>query len=557
VSHVNYVTFTIVLVLFLVVTLVGFAAARWRRAEDMMHLNEWGLGGRGFGTFVSWFLLGGDLYTAYTFIAVPAAVFGAGAVTGFFAVSYTIMVFPIVLIFLPRLWSVARAHNYITPADFVRGRYGSRGLSLAVAFTGILALMPYIALQLVGIQAVLTVMGVGTTSTNTFLKDLPLIIAFLVLAVFTYVSGLRAPALIAFIKDTLVYLVIIVAIFYIPTRIGGWGHIFAAGQAHLKAISPTTHKPNGVFIPISGNSQLAFSTLALGSALALFCYPHAVTGVLSTKSRDVIKRNMSLLPLYSVMLAFIALLGYAALADKTTAAHVKKAGNAQLAVPYLFQHLFPSWFVGVAFAAIVIGALVPAAIMSIAAANLFTRNIFREFFKPDASPQLQTRMSRWVSLVIKLGALLFAIELHPSFSIDLQLLGGIWILQTFPSLVSGLFTRWFHRWALLAGWLGGMVFGTIAAYKVATPTTSHWAGSVDIEFGHTVYIGLAAVILNIAISLVLTVILNATRVPSGADETLPDQYTADPAAAPAPVPAAPGLGLGAPGAAGDQNLGMT
>jgi solute:Na+ symporter, SSS family len=549
-SHVNYVTFTIVVVLFVVVTLTGFVAARWRRTESILHLNEWGLGGRSFGTFIAWFLLGGDLYTAYTFIAVPAAVFGAGAVTGFFAVSYTIMVFPIALIFLPRLWSVARVHNYITPADFVRGRYGSRGLSLAVAFTGILALMPYIALQLVGIQAVLTVMGVGTTSTNTFLKDLPLIIAFLVLAVFTYVSGLRAPALIAFIKDTLVYVMIIVAVLYIPTRIGGWGHIFAAGQAHLKAISPTTHKPNGVFIPVSGNSQLAFSTLALGSALALFCYPHAITGVLSTKRRDVIKRNMALLPLYSIMLAFIALLGYMALADKTTAAHVKKAGNAQLAVPYLFQHLFPSWFTGIAFSAIVIGALVPAAIMAIAAANLFTRNIFREFFKPDASPRLQTRMSQWVSLVVKIGALLFAVELPHTFSINLQLLGGIWILQTFPALVFGLFTRWFHRWALLTGWLGGMVFGTIAAYKVATPTTSHWAGSVDIEFGHTVYIGLAAVILNIAISLVLTLILWATRVPAGADETLPQQYTADPASAPAPVTGAPGVGLGIPGAAG-------
>jgi len=539
-SHVNYVTFTIVLVLFLVVTLTGFAAARWRRAESMMHLDEWGLGGRSFGTFIAWFLLGGDLYTAYTFIAVPAAVFGAGAVTGFFAVSYTIMVFPIALVFLPRLWSVARAHSYVTPADFVRGRYGSRGLALAVAFTGILALMPYIALQLVGIQAVLTVMGVGTTSTNTFVKDLPLIIAFLVLAVFTYVSGLRAPALIAFIKDALVYLMIIVAVLYIPTRIGGWGHIFAAGQAHLKAINPVTHKPNGVFIPISGNSQLAFSTLALGSALALFCYPHAVTGVLSTKRRDVIKRNMALLPLYSIMLAFIALLGYMAVADKTTAANVKKAGNAQLAVPYLFQHLFPSWFAGLAFSAIVIGALVPAAIMSIAAANLFTRNIFREFFKPDASPQLQTRMSQWVSLVVKVGALLFAVELPHTFSINLQLLGGIWILQTFPALVFGLFTRWFDRWALLAGWLGGMVFGTIAAYKVATPTTSHWAGSVDIEFGHTVYIGLSAIILNLAITVVLTLILRAARVPAGADETLPHQYTDDLAATPVPVPSAPG-----------------
>jgi SSS family solute:Na+ symporter len=549
VSNVNAVTFTIVVVLFLAVTLIGFAAARWRRAEDMMHLNEWGLGGRGFGTFVGWFLLGGDLYTAYTFIAVPAAVFGAGAVTGFFAVSYTIIVFPIALIFLPRLWSIARVHNYVTPADFVRGRFGSRSLALAIAFTGILALMPYIALQLVGIQAVLTVMGVGASSANTFVKDLPLFIAFLVLAFFTFVSGLRAPALIAFVKDTLVYLMIIVAVLYLPGKVGGWGAIFSAGETHLKAISPVTHKPTGVFIPTTGNSQLAFSTLALGSALALMVYPHSVTGVLSTKRRDIIKRNMALLPIYSIMLGFIALLGYVALADKTTAANVKKANNAQLAVPYLFQHLFPSWFTGVAFAAIVIGALVPAAIMSIAAANLFTRNIFKEFFHSEASPRLQTRVSQWASLTVKVGALLFAVELPKTFSINLQLLGGIWILQTFPALVSGLFTRWFHRYALLAGWLAGMVFGTLAAYKVATPTTSHWAGSVDTIWGHTYYIGLTAIILNLLVAVVLTLVFKAVRVPEGTDETSPEEYRADPPQAPAAAPAGVG-GVGVAGAAG-------
>ena len=143
-----------------------------------------------------------------------------------------------------------------------------------------------------------------------------------------------------------------------------------------------------------------------------------------------------------------------------------------LAVPYLFQHMFPSWFTGIAFAGIIIGALVPAAIMSIAAANLFTKNIFAEFFKPDASPELQTKMSRWTSLVVKLGALLFAVELPHTFSINLQLLGGVWILQLAPMLIGGLFTRWFHRWALLTGWLAGMVFGTLAAYNVSSATAS-------------------------------------------------------------------------------------
>src|SRR4051812_22763619 len=159
-TNTDGVALSIVVVLFLAVTVLGFAAARWRRAESLANLDEWGLGGRGFGTFVTWFLLGGDLYTAYTFIAVPALMFAAGAL-GFFAVPYTIIVYPLVFLFLPRLWSVSHRHGYVTPADFVRGRCGSRGLALAIAITGLLATMPYIALQLVGIQAVLEVMGVG------------------------------------------------------------------------------------------------------------------------------------------------------------------------------------------------------------------------------------------------------------------------------------------------------------------------------------------------------------------------------------------------------------
>src|SRR5918911_4125674 len=153
----NAVAVSVFVFLFLVVTVLGFAAVRWRRA-DLASLDEWGLGGRGFGTFIAWFLIGGDLYTAYTFVAVPATLY-AGSAVGFFAVPYTIIVYPIIFVFLPRLWSVSHRHGYVTPADFVRGRFDSRALALAVAGTGILATMPYIALQLVGIQVVPDAMG--------------------------------------------------------------------------------------------------------------------------------------------------------------------------------------------------------------------------------------------------------------------------------------------------------------------------------------------------------------------------------------------------------------
>jgi SSS family solute:Na+ symporter len=544
-SHVNAVSFTILIVLFLVVTLTGFAAARWRRAENLLQLNEWGLGGRGFGTFVSWFLLGGDLYTAYTFIAVPALIYGTGA-AGFFAVPYTVIVFPIVFVFAPRLWSVSRVHNYVTPADFVRGRYGSRGLALAIAVTGILATMPYIALQLVGIQAVLTVMGVGSTS-NSFLKDLPLLIAFIILAAYTYVSGLRAPALTAFIKDLLIYVMVIVAVIYIPTRLGGWGHIFGTAGAHLKTTNPKTGKPFGALVtPPAG--EWAYATLALGSALALFMYPHAITGVLATRRRNVIRRNMAILPAYSLVLGLVALLGYMALASPAVRAGVKAHGsNAQLSVPLLFEHMFPSWFAGIGYSAIVIGALVPAAIMSIAAANLFTRNIYRDYFKPDASPEHETRVAQFVSLIVKAGALVFALALSKTFSINLQLLGGIWILQTFPAIVAGLYTRWFHRWALVIGWAVAMVYGTVQAYRVpvAGQANSHFGASTAPVFGHTMYIAIVAFVLNVLVAVLLTLLFQAIRLPAGTDETTPDNYTADPVSA-SPEAAAAYAAPGAP-----------
>src|SRR5690348_781547 len=224
----------------------------------MHSLEEWGLGGRGFGTVVTWFLLGGDLYTAYTFVAVPAAMFATGAVSGFFAVPYTIVAYPIVFVFLPRLWSVAQRRGYVTPADFVRGRYDSRALALAVALTGIVATMPYIALQLVGIQAVLDTMGLGGSG-NTLEKDLPLIIAFAVLAAYTYSSGLRAPALIAFVKDTLIYIVIVVAVIYVAVKIG-YSDMFGAAKTKMTTKLPTG-LPTGVFVTSDAN-YWAYGTLA-------------------------------------------------------------------------------------------------------------------------------------------------------------------------------------------------------------------------------------------------------------------------------------------------------
>ncbi|MCX6500257.1 MAG: sodium:solute symporter [Arthrobacter sp.] len=527
---VNGVALTIVIILFVLVAVLGFFAARWRREETtgLHSLDEWGLGGRSFGTWVTWFLLGGDLYTAYTFVAVPAAMWATGAVSGFFAVPYTIVLYPIVFLLMSRLWSVSHRHGFVTPADFVGGRYGSRALTLAVAVTGIVATMPYIALQLVGIKAVLTVLGLGSAE-NVLLTDLPLIIAFVVLAAYTYMSGLRAPALIAVVKDLLIYLAVIVAVIYLPIKFGGWGTIFDSAEAKLAAVNPATGKPVGVFIP-GATSYSAYWTLALGSALALFMYPHSITGVLATKSRNTIRRNAAVLPLYSLLLGFLALLGYAAIYAGTKPVDLNGSVNPQLVVPQLFLDHFPAWFAGIALAAIAIGALVPAAIMSIAAANLFTRNIYRDLIKPDATPRQEAGVSKVASLVVKFGALIFVIAMDQSAAINMQLLGGIWILQTFPAIVAGLYTRWFHRWALFIGWAAGIAYGTIAAYNVVNPVTkAHFGGSIAAIPGTDVqvYIAVVAFAINLVIAAALSLLFRAIKLPDGQDITRTSDYGAD------------------------------
>ncbi|MGA8652549.1 MAG: sodium:solute symporter, partial [Xanthobacteraceae bacterium] len=415
-QDVNWTALTIFVLLFAFITWLGFAAAQWRKGDlDLLH--EWGLGGRRFGTVITWFLIGGDLYTAYTFIAVPALAFGAGAVA-FFAVPYTILIYPILFLVFPRLWHVCHKHNYITPADFVRGRFGNRWLALATALTGLIATMPYIALQLVGLQVVIAGMGVSGTG---YVGDLPLVIAFIILAAFTYSSGLRAPASIAVVKDILIYITAFAAVIVVPMQMGGFGKIFAAVPAQKLLLAVPGANTTGAYS--------YYATLALGSALALFLYPHSVTGILSASSGHAIRRNAAMLPGYSLMLGLLALVGFFAIAAGVGglpefAAGFKQFGT-NFAVPALFLHSFPSWFVGIAFAAIGIGALVPAAIMSIAAANLYTRNIHREFINPNPTDKQEAQMAKWASLVVKFGALIFIVFMPTQFAIYLQLLGGI------------------------------------------------------------------------------------------------------------------------------------
>lgn len=487
---------TVFIVLLVLVTVIGFVAARWRRG-DLRVLNEWGLGGRRFGSLVTWFLLGGDLYTAYTFVAVPALVFAKGAI-GLFALPYTIIVYPIVYVVMPKLWQAAKNLGHITPADYVRDRFKSPFLALLIAITGIVATMPYIALQMFGIQVVIAQMGVNV--------EIALIVAFLVLALYTYVSGLRAPALISIVKDTLIWITVLVAITYIPVKLGGFGAIFHASEAAVRAhhSKATDTLPSTLY--------LAYSTLAFGSALALFLYPHAVTGTFSAKSQKTIRRNAAFLPAYSFLLGMIALLGYMAVAAHTKVPGTDGGGTNGI-VPALLQQMFSGPFAGFAFAAIAIGALVPAAVMSIAAANLFTRNIWRQYLRPSSiTEHEQATVSKIASLIVKIGALVFILSVKTTDVINFQLAGGVWILQTLPAVVLALYVRWLDRWAVVAGWAVGVGLGT---YWGVTNPAGLFSSTYNLKVAgwHVglVYPGLAAFVANLIVVVAWSAVAAAVR----------------------------------------------
>lgn len=488
----------------------GLTARRWRPGTGDT-LEDWGLAGRPFGTALSWCVISGAVYTTYTFIAVPAVLYTSGAL-GFFAVPYTIIVYPIFLLVMPRLWTIARRHGYLTTADFVRDRYDSPGLAVAVASTGILATMPYITLQLIGIQVVLEAMGLAPAGSGTT-GVAPLAVGLAVLAAVVFATGLRGPAMLSVVKAVMIFGTTAVALVWITVEVGGVGAVFAAAARALPARTPQA----GTML-LTPESYSAYATLALGSALALFLYPHTVTAVLSARSVRVVRKNAYLLPAWTLLLGLLALFGFLAIA----AGVETPKGRGALAIPLLIRSVLPDWLAGLFFAAVVIGAVVSSGIMAVAASNVFARNVFKEYIKPDATARQQAQTARAASVVVTMGSLLFVIGLKTQAAINLQLLGGVWILQTLPAVGISLFTRWFHRSALLAGWAAGMVAGT--AMTAATGFVAVYRISIGpLQFAS--YPALLALALNLVVAAALTPLLTRAGLPRGLDATDDADYT--------------------------------
>jgi SSS family solute:Na+ symporter len=462
---------TVMMVCFGAVIALGLLATRWRHG-DMSHMDEWALGGRSFGGVLTWFLQGGSIYTTYAYIAIPALVFGSGAI-GFYALPYLALAFPIAYVFVPRLWQIARDQGFTNSSHYILYRFQSPSLALVISLTGIIALVPYVSLQVYGIEICVAQIGLPV--------QLSLWFAFALLAVVTYVSGLRSAVLIAVFKDVFLWATILFAVVDIPLKLGGFAHV-------LHAIPPSAF-----LVPRAKVAD--FVTLSVGSAVVLFLWPHAITGALTAKSGAVVRRNCVYLPVYTLMLGALALMGYMARVAHVT---VNPHYGANDAIPALFDQIFPAPVAGLALAAMAIGAVVPAAVMSISAANLIAENVWRPFLRPAATEEQVTRTAKRASLVVKFAAVGFIVVAPHTYVLNFQLAGAVWMLQAAPSVFLALVMPWLRRGPVLVGWIAGMTFGTVelALHRFTTASAMFSLG------GHTtmLYVGVPAVVVNVGLA---------------------------------------------------------
>ena len=494
--NIDWVTVAVFLVLFAIFAFLGFYGSKWRKG-DLSKLDEWALGGRRLGWLLTWFLLGADLFTAYTFIAVPSAFLANGSIY-FFAVPYVAWGFGLAMLTMPRLWTVAKNKGYVTAADYVKDRFNSRELAIAVAITGAVAELPYIALQIVGMEAVLAVLLLGLGVSSKTVTEIALILAFIVLAAFTFTSGLRGAALSGIYKDILVWITVITTIAVVLVHYGNFS--LALANAHeykneLVATGIAKSKPFYSHLP-TDKLYLAYWSLALGSTFALYLYPHAINGSLSAQDREKLKIGTALLPIYGIGLVLIALFGLLIYNVPSAINLVLKAKTGAVTVPALIAATTPDWFVGLAFLAIFIGGLVPAAIMSIGVANLFARNVIGEFVK--LSPTSEARLAKFLSMLFKFIALAFVFIVPSTYAIQLQLLGGIIITQTLPAVFLSLFTNKLEKNSTLAGWAIGIITGVYLTLYV-----NHFGPLTTSLFGTPlgpIYINLIALSINLAVT---------------------------------------------------------
>src|SRR5947209_860910 len=428
-----------------------------------MDLEQWTVGGRGFGMVLVWLLMAGEIYTTFTFLGASGWAYSRGGPV-LYILGYQPLMYVVSFFVLPQVWEAGRKYKLQSQADFFEVRYGSKYLAAFVALIGVVCLLPYAQLQLKGLGLIVQVASYGAIRPTT-----AMIVAFALVASFVFVSGVRGVAWASVIKDILLLFAAVFIGIAIPhIYFGGIGPMFAAiaraKPEHL--VMPGATKDLGHAWYISS---------VLMTAFGFFMWPQNFAASFTARSGKILRRNAVFMPLYSITMPLMVLVGFSALLV------LPKLSNGDLSLLTIVRQTFPAWFLGIIGGAGALTAMVPAAIQILTAATLFSKNICRPVLAPRMTDTHVATLAKMMVLVLTSGALYLAI--HSSISlVALLLLGYAGVTQFFPGVMLGLFSKMMNARAIFAGMVCGVGLLTFLVLTKRDPWLGVNAGFVALCF---------------------------------------------------------------------------
>jgi len=464
----------IIFVFIFVTTIVGMLPG----IKEKLSLEGWAIGSRGFGRWLSWFILAGEIYTAFAFLGASGWAYARGGPT-FYILGYGALAYVVGYYVLPKISPIGKKFDLMTQPDLVQHIYNSKSLGILTAVIGVLFLLPYLQLQLTGLGII-----IQTCSYGIITKVPAMLIAFTLVAIFVYLSGLKGVASTAIIKDIVMIIAVVFFGLYLPFHFyGNVGNMFEA----LDAAKPG-------FLSLPGGTKVldvswVMSTLVLTS-LGFYMWPHFSANSFSAKSPEVLRHNAVFLPLYQICLLFPMLIGFTALLI------LPGLSNPDMSFMLMVQKVFPGWALGLVGGAGALACMIPASDLILNTSMIFTRNIYCRGFNPKADHVHQKFVARIIVFVITVIALCLAI-FAPNLLVNLLLIGYSGVTQFFPMIVLGLFWKRATKLASFCGLIVGEILVIYLTFNKLDPVSI---------FGLHLNAGFVALLINLIIFVIVSLI---------------------------------------------------
>lgn len=465
---------------------VAVALALLARRGHEMSLEQWSVGGRGFGPVFVFLLMAGEIYTTFTFLGGSGWAYGRGA-PALYILCYGTIAYCLSYFLLPVIWRFARERQLVSQADYFVAKYESPALGVLVAAVSVGALVPYLVLQLKGLGIIVSEASYGSVRPSVAVWTGAIALVFYVV-----ISGVRGSAWTAALKDVMIFAVVVAIGIYLPLHYYG---SYAAMFAKIEAA-----KPSFLTLPDHGSSPAWFISTVLLSALGFYMWPQYFASVYTAKNEDVFRKNAMVLPLYQLVILFVFFTGFAAV----LVVPGLTGADADLSLLRISRNTFGPSVLGLIGAAGLLTALVPGSMILISAATILAQNVYRPLAKGVSDRQVSV-LARSLVPVVTLVAVLLTLR-GGSAIVNLLLMGYNFVTQLFPAVILSLGRR---PAVTTAGAFAGILAGeaTVAAISLSgssVTTLLPWAPQVVKDLN----VGIVALVVNI---IVLTIVTLATR----------------------------------------------